>query len=75
MVFQSCICTGFSIFMVILFVNRKYLMIVNPIFVVFYISAGAKGMSKAKFIDLEYFTCIVLGVAMIIVSKVLHYIF
>ena len=74
MVFQSCICTGLSIFMVILFVNRKYLFIVNPIFIVFYISAGAKGISKAPFIDLELISYIALGFGTMIGAKVIHYI-
>ena len=65
--------------MVILFVNRKYLFIVNYTFTIFFFAAGLKGFSKAIFTDMdytvEYHTVCFLIVAIMITSKITNYLF
>ena len=54
LIIQGCISTLLSILMVVLFVNRKYLLIVNPLLTVFYMTTVLIGFSKANFGDKQF---------------------
>ena len=73
----------FSILMSILFVNRKYVNVVNPIFIIFYFAAIIKGFSKALISDktdmredpvIKYQTICSGGILLILMCRLLNYI-
>ena len=74
-------CTLLSVLMVIFFVNRKYLFIVNPLLIAFYMAAVAKGFYKTdkSFADANYYLITslipIFSIYFMIWSIVLHYLF